>query len=51
MADSNSSPTSADDRSAVDAFFEARSSYWNDIYRRRDVQSLIVQQRSEITLS
>ena len=51
MADSPRSATSTYDQSAVDAFFEARSSYWNDVYRRRDVQSLIVQQRSEIALS
>ena len=51
MADSPRSATSTCDQSAVDAFFEARSSYWNDVYRRRDLQSLIVQQRSEIALS
>jgi ubiquinone/menaquinone biosynthesis C-methylase UbiE len=51
VADSPRSATSTYDQSAVDAFFEARSSYWNDVYRRRDLQSLIVQQRSEIALS
>jgi ubiquinone/menaquinone biosynthesis C-methylase UbiE len=51
VAESISSPTGADEQSAVDAYFEARSSYWNDIYRRDDVTSLIIQQRSEIALS
>ena len=51
MAESNSSPTSSDDQSAVDACFEASSSYWNDIYRHDDVISLIIQLRHEIALS
>jgi ubiquinone/menaquinone biosynthesis C-methylase UbiE len=51
MGESKSSPTSVEVQSAVDTHFEASSSYWNDIYRRDDVTSLIVQQRSEIALS
>jgi hypothetical protein len=44
----DSSPISAEDQSAVDAHFKATSSYWNDIYRRDDVMSLMVQQRFAI---
>src|SRR5262249_29799856 len=51
VAESSGSSTRADDQSVVDAYFEARASYWNDIYGRDDVISLIVQQRSEIALS
>jgi ubiquinone/menaquinone biosynthesis C-methylase UbiE len=51
VAESSGSSTRADDQSVVDAYFEARSSYWNDIYGGDDVTSLIVQQRSEIALS
>jgi ubiquinone/menaquinone biosynthesis C-methylase UbiE len=51
VEESSSSPTRGGDQSAVDAYFEASSSYWNDIYRRDDVRSLIVQQRNEIALS
>jgi ubiquinone/menaquinone biosynthesis C-methylase UbiE len=47
----SSRPTPADDQSAVDAYFEASSSYWNDIYRLDDVTSLIVQQRGQLALS
>jgi ubiquinone/menaquinone biosynthesis C-methylase UbiE len=52
VAEPDRSPASpGDQQSVVDAFFEAASSYWNDIYRRDDVISLTVQQRSEIALS
>jgi succinoglycan biosynthesis protein ExoA len=51
VAKPNTSPTDADDQSVVDAYFETASSYWNDIYRRDDVTSLIVQRRAEIALS
>jgi ubiquinone/menaquinone biosynthesis C-methylase UbiE len=51
VAESSGSAARADDQSVVDAYFEARSSYWNDIYGRDDVLSLIVQQRSDLALS
>jgi ubiquinone/menaquinone biosynthesis C-methylase UbiE len=51
VPESNSSPISADEQSAVDVYFAASSSYWSEIYRRDDVTSLIIQQRSEIALS
>src|SRR2546422_7691988 len=51
MAEFTSSPISSDDQSAVDACFEASSSFWNDIYRGDDVTSLIIQLRHEIALS
>jgi ubiquinone/menaquinone biosynthesis C-methylase UbiE len=51
VAKSNSSPTSPDDQSATNNYFHARSSYWNDIYRRDDVLGRIVRRRSELALS
>jgi len=39
------------DQYLVDLYFEATSSYWDDVYRRDDVDSLIYRQRSDIALS
>jgi ubiquinone/menaquinone biosynthesis C-methylase UbiE len=51
MAKASDLSTRVGDQAVVDAYFEARSSYWNDIYGGDDVTSLIVQQRNEIALS